>query len=325
MKLRILSANDVRQALPMADAIEAMRGAFRALHDKEVSMPVRLALPTPAGIMLFMPAFNAGTGGLGQKVVSVFGKNPERGLPTIHALVTMYDATTGLPLALLEGTYLTALRTAAVTGLGTDVLARQDSRVLTIFGAGAAAATQIEAVCTVRPIEQVWIISRSDSAQKLAVQLQQADPTRTYQATTDREAATRAADVIITATSSFTPVFDGSWVEPGTHVNAVGSFRPDMQEIDSTLIKRAIVVVDEKEGALEEAGDLLVPMSKGEWEFGQLYAELSELVAGAVAIPQEEGQITYFKSCGLAIEDVAAGQAILRVAEEKGLGQIVEL
>jgi ornithine cyclodeaminase/alanine dehydrogenase-like protein (mu-crystallin family) len=325
MRLRILSAADVQRALPMPAAIEAMRGAFRALDQGEVVMPVRLGLPVPEGIALFMPAFIASSGGLGQKMVSVFGNNARRELPMIHAIVTLFDAETGEPRALLEGTYLTALRTGAVSGLATDVLAREDARVLTIFGAGGQARAQIEAVCATRPIEEIHLVSLGDSARRLAEQLQEEDPARRYSATRDREAVVRSADVIVTATSSATPVFDGAWVQPGTHVNAVGSYRPDMQEVDATLLRRALVIVDQREAALEEAGDLLVPMQAGEWAIEQLYGELGALVSGSLTIPPGPERITYFKSCGLAMEDVAAAQAVLAVAEAEALGQVVEL
>lgn len=288
-------------------------------------MPVRLGLPTPDGLMLFMPALDGTTGGMGQKVVSVFGGNAARGLPTIYALVTLYDASTGEPRALLEGSALTALRTGAVTGLATDLLARPDAQVLTLFGAGAQAPTQIEAVCAVRPIKEVFIVGRGASAEALAERLQADDPTRRYVATATREEAVRAAQVIVTVTTSRTPVFEGAWVEPGTHVNAVGSYRPDMQEVDATLLRRALVVVDQRAAALEEAGDLLMPLARGEWDLSGLYADLGEVVAGAVALPADPQRISYFKSCGLAIEDVAAAQAVLRVAERDGLGQLVSL
>jgi ornithine cyclodeaminase len=325
MRLRVLSAEEVRRALPMRAAIEAMRGAFRALHAGEVVMPVRFGLPTPDGITIFMPAFVRTTGGLGQKVVSVYAGNPARGLPTIHALVTVYDPTTGQPRAVIEGTYLTALRTGAVTGLATELLAREEVRVLTVFGAGGQAPLQIEAVCTVRRIEEVRIVSRGPSARELAERLQREDTTRRYLAVEDAETAVRDADIIVTVTTSERPVFDGAWVKPGAHVNGVGSYRPEMQEVDAALLQRALVVVDQREAALEEAGDLLVPMARGEWSFEQVYTELGALVTGEAKRPTDPAQITYFKSCGLAVEDVAAAQALLTAAEEQGLGQVVEL
>jgi ornithine cyclodeaminase/alanine dehydrogenase-like protein (mu-crystallin family) len=306
----------------MAAAVEAMRGAFRALHTGKVVMPVRLGVRTPQGITLFMPAFDGGKG-LGQKAVSVYGGNPGKGLPTIHALVTVFDADTGVPLAILEGTYLTRLRTGAVTGLAVDVLAKQDATVLTIFGAGATAEGQIEGVCAVRPIEMVNIVSRGASARLLAERLQAEDRTHTYVAVTDQEQAVGEADIVVAATTSTTPVFDAEWVRAGTVVCGVGSYRPDMQEVPPGIIERAAVVVDQREAAEEEAGDLLQPIAQGRWAWDNLYAELGAIVAGAVPPPTTD--IIYFKSCGLAIEDVAAGVAVLDVAEREGLGQVVEV
>lgn len=322
MHLRILSANEVQRALPMAAAVEAMRGAFQALHKGNVVMPVRVGVNSHQGVTLLMPAFDGGRG-LGQKAVSVYGNNPTQGLPTIHALVTLFDAETGVPLALLEGTYLTRLRTGAVTGLAVDLLAPPDARTLTIFGAGATAAGQIEGVCAVRPIERVTIISRGASARHLAERLQAEDTTREYIATDDREGGVRTADIVVAATTSTTPVFEAAWIEPGTVVCGVGSYRPDMQEVPPGVIEQAAVVVDQREAAEEEAGDLLQPIAQGRWSWDKVYAELGAIAAGSVEPPTAD--VIYFKSCGLAIEDVAAGVAVLDVAEREGLGQVVEM
>lgn len=324
MRLRVLSAADVRRALPMPAAIEAMRGAFLALHRGDVQLPVRLRMTTPDGVVLFMPAYD-GAGGLGQKVVTVFGGNPARGLPTVNALVTLYDAETGLPRALLEGTTLTALRTGAVAGLATDLLARPDATVLTVFGAGAAAPAQIEAVCAVRSIEQVYLLSQSDSAKRLAAQLQASDPTRRYTATSNRDEAVRTAHVITTVTTSTTPTFDSAVVQPNTHINGMGSYRPDMQEVDSHLIQRASVCVEQRASILEEAGDLIIPSQQGGWSADRIYAELADLVSGTIPAPADPSRLTFFKSCGLAIEDIAAAQAVLATAEREGLGQLIDL
>lgn len=322
MQLRILSANDVKQALPMAAAIEAMRGAFQALHHGKVVMPVRVGVNSQQGVTLIMPAFDGGRG-LGQKAVSVYGGNPAKGVPTIHALVTLFDAETGVPIAILEGTYLTRLRTGAVTGLAVDLLAKPDAKVLTIFGAGATAEGQIEGVLTARAIEQVNIVSRGSSASRLAERLQSEDGARRYMAGRVREAAVREADIIVAATTSTTPVFEAEWVQAGTLVCGVGSYRPDMQEVPPGVIEQAAVVVDQREAAEEEAGDLLQPIAQGRWRWERLYAELGAVAAGAVSIPTTD--LIYFKSCGLAIEDVAAGLAVLDVAEREGLGQVVEV
>lgn len=322
MQIRILSAAEVRRALPMRGAIEAMRGAFQALHAGVVEMPVRVGVNTPQGVTLLMPAFDGGQG-LGQKSVSVYAGNPTRGLPTIHALVTLFDSESGAPTALLEGTALTALRTGAVTGLATDLLAAPHAKHLTIFGAGATALGQIEGVCAVRPIEQVTILSRGASAERVAAQLQAQDPTRRYVTSHDPAAAVGSASIIVAATTSTTPVFEAAWVREGTLVCGVGSYRPDMQEVPEEVITRAAVVVDQRAAAEAEAGDLLQPIAAGAWGWERLYAELGALASGA--IPPPSAALTYFKSCGLAIEDVAAAHTVLTVAEREGLGQMVGL
>jgi alanine dehydrogenase len=313
--LPYFSADDVREALPMRAAIGAMREAFVALGEGRVNMPVRIQLPTPAGVTLFMPAYiNDGAAGqLGQKIVSVYLGNRARNLPVIHAIVTVVDAVTGQPAAILDGTYLTALRTGAVSGLATDLLAQDDARVLTIIGAGGQARCQIEAVCAVRPIDMVNIISRGASASALAAELQAADASRRYvDANASREAAIRTADVLVTSTGSAAPLFDGAWVKAGAHVNAIGAYRQDMREVDAVLLNRADVFVDHRESALAEAGDLVIPDAAGEWSLGAVRGELGDVLLGRVAV--DRTRLSFFKSCGLAVEDIAAASAIVRNA-----------
>lgn len=319
------TADDVRRALPMPRAIEVMRAAFCALGEGRVTMPVRIPLNVPDGVTLFMPAYiapedgaaqNAAAGGapvkgqLGMKLVSVFTKNPARGLPVIHALVTVVDDQTGAPIALIDGTYLTRLRTGAVSGLATDFLAQPGAQVLTIIGAGGQAACQIEAVCAVRPITTVNIVSRGESAAQLAATLGAQDAGRRYHAVNnDLEGAIRAADVIVTSTGSRAPLFDGRWVKHGAHVNAIGAYRSDMREVGPELLNRADVYVDQRDAALEEAGDLLIPHGTGEWSMDAIKGELADLVLGRVVA--DRARTTFFKSCGLAVEDIAAAAAIV--------------
>jgi alanine dehydrogenase len=311
------NADDIRRALPMPAAIDAMRAAFRALGQGRVTMPVRLPINTPNGVTLFMPAYiddspDGGAGQLGQKIVSVYAGNRDKGLPVIHAIVTVVDAVTGAPKALLDGTYLTALRTGAVSGLATDLLAQPDPRVLTIIGAGAQAACQVEAVLAARPsVEKIHVISRGDSAAALAAQLRADDPSREYTvANAAREDAIRAADAIVTSTGSREPLFDGAWVKDGAHINAIGAYRHDMREVDAALLNRADVYVDQRAAALEEAGDLLIPDHAGEWSVSRVRGELADLALGRLT--PDRARLTFFKSCGLAVEDIAAASAVVR-------------
>jgi ornithine cyclodeaminase len=322
MKLRILTQNDVRAAINMRQAIDAMREAFGQLSAGHAHVPLRLTMATEKGVTLFMPAYLQATGDLGAKVVSVYGDNPQRGLPMINAVVLVLDNKTGVPLALMDGTYLTALRTGAGAGLATELLARQDASTVAVFGAGAQARTQLEAVRTVRPIREVRIVSRTHaSAGRFANELEGVD----VRVMDDRSAAVRGADIIVAATTSSTPVFDGNDVEAGTHINALGSFKPEMQEIDARVVRRAKIVVDQRKAALEEAGDLIIPIRQGLISADDIYAELGEIVNGDKAGRTSDDEITFFKSVGNAAQDVATARWVLQAAEEKGLGTVIAL
>ena len=233
----ILNAAEVRAALPMAQAIQAMKSAFTALRDGRAQVPLRTQLPIPPheAVSLFMPAFVDDEAGqaLAVKVVSVFPHNPQMGLPLIHAAVMVLEAGTGRPLALMEGGSLTAIRTGAASGAATDLLARPDSRIAAIFGAGVQARTQLEAVCTVRSIQTAWIFDpNTDKARALVAELAGKGiiPEDLRLAKSPRQAVAEA-DVICTATTSVTPVFDDEDLKPGAHINGVGSYTPEMQEV----------------------------------------------------------------------------------------------
>jgi ornithine cyclodeaminase/alanine dehydrogenase-like protein (mu-crystallin family) len=319
----VLSAADVAAALPMREAIEATRRAFGQLASGEADMALRSAVRSRAGTTLLMPAYLADREELAVKLVSVYPRNEARGLPLIHGLVVVLDPETGVPLAAVEGAPLTALRTGAVTGLATDLLARDDASVLALFGAGAQAGPQLDAICAVRPIREVRVYTRdpAHAAAFVASARERAGGTRVVTAETADEAV-RGADVIVAATSSATPVFDGLLVEPGAHVVGVGSFRPDMQEVDAALVLRAKIVVDQLAAALEEAGDLVVPMRAGLLVLDRIHAELGDIVIGERPGRESRDEITFFKSVGLAIQDAAVGAAVVRAAVEGDLGVV---
>ncbi len=332
MQLRVLSAEDVRRALPMAMAIDGMKTAFRQFSAGQATMPLRSRIDVPAvgGVSLFMPAYLSGDasgGTLAVKVVSVFGKNAERGMPTVHGLVLLLEADTGRPLAMLEGATLTAIRTGAASGAATDLLARKDARTLTIFGSGVQARTQLAAVCAVRNIERVWVHSlRRERAAKFVEEMRNCERVPSdLQVADNPQQAVANSDIICTATTSATPVFDGNWLRPGTHINAVGSYTPQMQEVDATTIRKALVAVDSRESVLAEAGDLIIPIQQGCITADHLHAELGEIVAGPKPGRTSPEQITYFKSCGLAVQDAVAAELAYTEAERLGLGTMVSL
>jgi len=325
--MRVLSRKDVRQALPMRQAIEAMKGAFAQLSTGQADVPLRVALNVPRhnGVTLFMPAYLSSDDQMAVKIVSIFNDNPAKGLPLIHALVVVVDATTGRPAAVMDGTYLTALRTGAASGAATDLLARQDVHTAAIFGAGAQGRTQLEAVCAVRSIREVWVYDGVlERAAAYAAEMGQRLSLPVEVASTPSEAAHRA-DVICTATTSSTPVFDDADVQPGTHINAVGAYTPQIQEIPVETVLRARVVIDHREASLAEAGDLLIPLQQGLMTEEHIYAELGEIAAGRKPGRASPEEITLFKSVGVAVQDVAAAGAVLEAARRLNLGSEVML
>jgi ornithine cyclodeaminase len=323
----ILTAADVRAALPMAAAIETQKQAYAALANGQATLPLRTPVEVPAqnAVALFMPARVATE--LGAKIVSVFPHNTQKNLPMIHGVVIMVDAETGQPAALMDATYLTALRTGAAAGAATDLLARPDSNTAAIFGAGAQARTQLEAVCTARSITRAWIYDpRPGAAENLIAELAGRNPIpANLRVAASPAEALAEADIICTATTATTPVFDGRAVRPGAHVNAIGAYTPTMQEIDPELIKRALVVIDSHESALAEAGDFIIPLRAGLFTRDHIHAELGEVITGRKPGRANPEQITFFKSCGIAVQDVVAGAAALRRARELGLGVEIAL
>jgi ornithine cyclodeaminase len=330
MKLRVLSQHDVRRAVSMAQAIEIVKGAFAQLSAGQAVVPIRTQLEVARheGITLFMPAYLQESDDLGVKIVSVFPRNLEMGLPTIHALVAVVDAETGRPAAVMDGTYLTALRTGAASGAATDLLARTDARVAAIFGAGAQGRTQLEAVCQVRDIEKVWVCDvNGEAAEKYAEEMRERGgriPGDIVVASSSTEAV-READVICTATTARTPVFADADLKIGVHINAIGAFTPEMQEVPEDTIQRARLVVDSREACWAEAGDLIIPRHKGLISESDIYAELGEIAAGTKRGRESDEEITFFKSVGNAVQDVSVARKVLEEAGRLGLGLEVEL
>lgn len=327
MQLRILTAADVRAALPMAQAIEVMRSAFGQLSANQATVPLRTRLQTDKGLMLLMPAFLGQSRELGLKMVSIWGDNPAKGLPAIVALVTVFDADTGQPLAVMNGEELTAIRTGAGGGLAADVLARPDSRIAAVFGSGVQARAQLAAVCEVRQISEVRILGRSPaSVDKFAAEVKQwPNAPKTVKIAGSRRDAVHGADIVITATNSEKPVFDGRDLSPGTHITAVGSYAPHMQEVDEVTVQYAKIVVDSVQACLSEAGDLLVPLERHIISKLDIHGELGAIINGEISGRESRDEITYFKSVGVAVQDAAAAAAVLRVAQEQNLGQLVNL
>ncbi|HET7037359.1 MAG TPA: ornithine cyclodeaminase [Thermomicrobiaceae bacterium] len=318
-----LSREDVRALVPIATAIELLKEAFAELYRGEAIAPLRtgIEIPSESAVSLFMPAYVPSNQGLGLKIVSVFPNNPGRGQPTIYAIVVLIDAASGAPLALLDGTFLTALRTGAVSGAATDLLARDDSHVLTVIGAGAQGVTQAWAVAAVRPIEQIFVVdvNRSQAA-SFAGRLGELDGDLAAKVSVlvNADAAVRQSDVICTATTARAPVFSDAAIQPGTHINAVGAFTPEMQEIPAETLGRARLVVDTVEAAMAEAGDVLIAIKQGAIARDAVVEELGALASGALPGRTDPRQITIFKSVGNAIQDISVARYAVAAAQRAG-------
>lgn len=332
--MRTLNAEQLRNLVPMRDAVELMKAAFGAASRGETISPLRtpVEMPDGSGVSLYMPAYvpavDSFPAASGAKIVSVYERNLERGLPTINAIVVMVDPSTGVPIGLIEGGTMTALRTGAVSGAASDLLAREDSRVLTVIGAGVQGVTQAAAVASVRDLERIYIVdinekSAATFAERLAVW--DANTARLVEVAAGASSVLPESDIVCTATTSPRPVFDVDDISPGTHINAVGAFTPQMQEIPVGLLLRARIVVDQVEAALHEAGDFIIPIENGELDRNAVHEELGQIVNGDLPGRERAEQITFFKSVGNAIQDMIVGAAALQRAEAQGVGGTVDL
>jgi ornithine cyclodeaminase len=307
MTVPYVDADDLVRRLPVAAAIDALETAFR--EGDPSATPLRSHVETTAGTLLLMPA--ADVGGVGVKLVTLTDSNPGRGLPFIHAVYVLFDAETQAPRLLLDGSALTALRTASVSGLATRHLARPDARHLVIFGAGVQAAAHLEAMAAVRPIADVRIVTRTpDRARELMANAARAG----IEAALAGPDAVGGADIVCTCTTADRPLFDGSELQPGTHINAVGAYQLDTRELDTESVRRALVVVETREAAWAEAGDLAIPMGEGAIDRSHVRADLQEVVRGA-SVRRSSDDVTLFESVGLAFEDLAVARAVAEAVD----------
>jgi ornithine cyclodeaminase/alanine dehydrogenase-like protein (mu-crystallin family) len=304
--LRHLDAAALREALPWPVAIAALEEAFRT--EDPAAVPQRSHLDVPGGELLLMPAH--GAAGLGVKLVTLAPGNPGRGLPFIHGVYVLFDRDGLVPEAVLDGTALTAIRTAAVSALATDRLARADASRLVVFGAGAQARVHALAMRAVRPIEHVAVVGRTPERAAALVEELRAEG---LDAEVAGPEAVADADVVCTCTPSATPLFDGAMLADGAHVNAIGAYRADLRELDdATLARAARVVVETRAAALKEAGDIVQAVAAGAIAAAEL-VELRAVLDGTRG-RGADGDVTVFKSVGLALEDLAVARAALAEA-----------
>ena len=274
-----------------------------------------------------MPAYIGGdTKALGLKVVTVYPQNPTKHkLPTIFGTLMLCDPATGQAIAIMDAGYLTAVRTGAASGVATKYLAREDVKTCVVFGAGIQARKQLEAIKAVRAIDRVIVLDVIAETRDAFVRDMSGVLGIEVVVGEDAKAAVEAADIIVTASSSPTPVFDGAWLKAGTHINNIGSHSPKARELDTTTIRRAKFVADLAEANLAEAGDLLIPMEEGAVTADHIHANLGEIVIGEKPGRENPEEITVFKSCGLAIQDVSTALAVFTSARERGIGTEFEL
>jgi ornithine cyclodeaminase/alanine dehydrogenase len=326
----LLTRKDVEAVLTMKDTIAAVEEGFRQLALGNVIMPQRTAIRISDyhGLHLGMPAYVGGAeggGSLALKAVTVYPDNPAQyGLPTTIGTLLLHDPRTGALVAIMDAGFLTAMRTGAASGVATKYLAREDARSAGVFGAGVQARAQLTAVCEVRPIERAVIYDTvSEARENYAAEMSErlsipVEPT-------DDPRACAENDVIVAASSSRTPIFEGAWLAAGTHINGIGSHSPDARELDTLTIQRAKVVPDYAPACLAEAGDLIIPIQEGAITEDHLHANLGEIVAGLKPARESAEEITLFKSVGLAVQDAASATRVYELAQAAGVGVEIEI
>ncbi|MCE5202113.1 MAG: ornithine cyclodeaminase family protein [Synergistaceae bacterium] len=326
-----LSREDILSVFSMRDAIEADKRAFVLHTQGKANVPLRINLDTEtkAGQCMFMPAYVGGDLNMaGVKIVSCFTGNAAKGIPVVPATVALIDGDTGLVTAIIEGTTLTQIRTAGISGAATELLSNPDSKIGALFGTGGQGAAQLEALMTVRELTEIRVFDAlpGKAADFIIKNQSIADShgVRLVEAKNPKEAVT-GADVITTVTTSSLPLFSSDDIKPGCHINGVGSYTPDKRELPAGLLLRAgRIFVDNREAVLAEAGDFIIPMKEGSFSSEKIAGELGELILGNVAGRQGKDEITIMKTVGFATLDIVAAAEIVKKAQEAGAGTVID-
>lgn len=320
----LLSRNDVMNILDMKDTIDILEKAFTDLSKGNAVMPPRTPITSPdyAGLALFMPAYLMGMGALGAKVVTVYKDNPvKHNLATVLGTIILLDERTGEAVAIMDGGYLTAMRTGGVAGLATSILARTEAKVHTLFGTGGMARTHAWAVDRAREIEELIIYSIDPLEKRQAFKESLEDIIHCNIVLSDNpQDAVRQADIITLITNARDPIVNGAWVKPGTHINGIGSHAPGMRELDTLTIQRSKVVCDLVEACKPEAGDFIIPIESGEYSWDDIHGSLGDVITGKIPGRESEEEITLFKSVGLAIQDISTAYHVYQKAVQQGVG-----
>jgi len=323
----LLSETQLHSLIEIDELISALEQAHVQYSTGKAVMPVRLVVPLPeiGGRITSMPGFLSDDHALGMKVVTYFQDNPKSGLPAILATVMLFSAETGKLIATMDGSYITAIRTACASAMATRALANKQTPVLGVLGAGVQARAHIRALSRIRKIDRVKIYSPSGaSAAAIKKELEAEIPTNIAVAGSAEEAL-RDADLIVTVTTAKEPILKPEWLKPGAHLNAVGSHRPDSREIDGGTLARAKIVVDSREAIMAECGDILLALKERSIGENAIHGEIGEVLAGKKSARSSVTEITLYKSVGIAIQDVATAQLAYRKARERGIGTTVEI
>lgn len=328
----ILTKEDMQKVFSMKEAIEADKEALRLFSEGQSTVPLRTNIDIPAyeGQSLYMPAYVGGKNqALGVKIVSVYPNNIHKKLPSVPATMVVLNSETGMVEAVMDGTYLTQLRTGAVQGAATDILARKDAEIAALFGTGGQAVTQLEAMLTVRPLKEVRIFDLDqDRCQKFVEEMSEkfsAFGTK-MTAVKSAEEAVSGADIITSVTTSKQATFEGEFVKEGAHINGVGAYTPEMHEIPADIIVKANkVIFDTTEGVLAEAGDIITPLEKGIVERSHYQGDLGEVMLGKIKGRESDTEITVFKTVGTAVLDVVTAEKILQKAKAQKVGTEINM
>lgn len=309
---KILEEKDIKSSIPMLTAIQLMRDAFVQISERSAEIPIRVSIEEEKkeGRVLFMPAYSPKYHLFGLKMVSVFPSNSTKQMPVIQGKMLAIDDESGVPLGVIDAGYLTALRTGAASGLASDLLSLPESKVLAIFGTGTQAITQVEAILCVREISKILVFGTSDEKERNFCKMLSSKHKVICES--GNKSRLKEADIICTTTTSTTPLFQLSDLKDGVHINGIGSFKPEMNEIASDVIQSSLLIVDHIESALSEAGDIIIPIQKKIINRDHIYAELGEIVSGRKQGRTSSSQITVFKSVGNAVQDLAIASHLLK-------------
>ena len=324
MKTLLLSRKDIESFFTMKMCMEAVEKAFAGLSQGNAVMPQRTPIPLPEkpGLALFMPAHIKNLNALGTKVVTVYADNLRKhNLPAVLGTILLLDEDTGFPVAIMDGGFLTAMRTGASSGVATKHMARPDASVGMIFGTGVQAFTQVLAIHEARPLRKLlaWSVDSADARRTFARRITEKIGVP-VELVTEPATAVRESDIVVLATSAAEPIVDGSWFRSGTHINGIGSHTPKMRELDALTVQRSRVVCDLTEACKAEAGDFIIPAASGAWTWDRVAGNLGDVILGRVPGRTSPEDITLFKSVGLAIQDISSAKAVFDEAVKRGIG-----